>query len=134
MAQRLKIKVCKICEIPLSRLNSYYPADSHLLCKKHLAPIQRKGLKKYLKTEKGKAARARADKNRYARHKIKILARLKARYAVKDGTLLKPKKCEVCTEIKPLQGHHEDYSKPLEVIWLCSSCHADADRVLEAKS
>ena len=30
--------------------------------------------------------------------------------------------CEVCGEIK-VEGHHEDYSKPLEVIWLCKEHH-----------
>lgn len=31
--------------------------------------------------------------------------------------------CKVCGNIKS-QGHHEDYSKPLKVIWLCALHHA----------
>jgi hypothetical protein len=31
--------------------------------------------------------------------------------------------CEVCGTTKNIQGHHEDYSKPLEVNWLCASHH-----------
>jgi len=30
--------------------------------------------------------------------------------------------CVVCGEEKS-QGHHEDYSKPLDVVWLCSLHH-----------
>jgi len=30
--------------------------------------------------------------------------------------------CEVCGR-QDTHAHHEDYSKPLEVIWLCPSCH-----------
>ena len=40
------------------------------------------------------------------------------------------KKCEVCEKVKELQAHHEDYTKPLEVIFLCFSCHAEADKLL----
>ena len=47
----------------------------------------------------------------------------KVSYALKTGKLIKPEKCEKCSEIKPLQGHHEDYKKPLEVMWLCYKCH-----------
>lgn len=88
----------------------------------------------YSKTPTGKLAVNRAEAVRYKKHKHKVLARLKARYAVKKGILVKPKWCEVCNLVKPLQGHHEDYSKPLEVIWLCTGCHADADRELELNS
>ncbi len=47
----------------------------------------------------------------------------KVQKAIKSGRLEK-KPCEVCGDEKS-QAHHCDYAKPLEVIWLCRSCHAD---------
>lgn len=41
--------------------------------------------------------------------------------AVKNGTLIKTR-CEICGDIKS-QAHHTDYSKPLEVMWLCRKHH-----------
>jgi hypothetical protein len=39
-------------------------------------------------------------------------------------TLPKPETCQHCGNIpKKLHGHHEDYSKPFDVIWLCFPCH-----------
>jgi len=53
----------------------------------------------------------------------KIKARLLVSYAVEIGILKKPTTCSQClVECKP-EGHHSDYSKPLEVIWLCKKCH-----------
>lgn len=57
--------------------------------------------------------------NEKIQRKVHILVCL----AVKEGKLLKPNFCENCGEKKDLQGHHEDYSKPLDVIWLCFLCH-----------
>ncbi len=43
--------------------------------------------------------------------------------AVRDGKIIRPNNCSKCNkECKP-EGHHEDYDKPLNVIWLCNSCH-----------
>lgn len=59
-------------------------------------------------------------------------AREAARNAVKDGRLVKPDCCEDCGgEFEPrlLQGHHADYSKPLEVEWLCGNCHGARHRL-----
>jgi len=36
---------------------------------------------------------------------------------------LKDKKCNVCGTTSDLQRHHEDYSRPLEIIILCRKCH-----------
>lgn len=46
-----------------------------------------------------------------------------ANYALRNGALIKPTKCESCLQEKRLHAHHEDYSKPLEVKWLCARCH-----------
>lgn len=44
--------------------------------------------------------------------------------AVRTGELEKPDRCSHChSKESRIEGHHEDYSKPLEVIWLCSPCH-----------
>lgn len=81
-----------------------------------------------LKRRKGPAYVREINRKTYEKHKEKWIARAKARYAIKTGKLVRPDRCEVCELKKPPQGHHEDYSKPLEVIWLCSGCHADAHK------
>jgi hypothetical protein len=47
--------------------------------------------------------------------------------ALRSGKLKRPDICTRC-KLPPfegcvIQGHHSDYSKPLDVIWLCSECH-----------
>jgi ribosomal protein S27AE len=41
--------------------------------------------------------------------------------AIASGKLIK-QQCAICGETKT-EAHHEDYNKPLEVIWLCRQCH-----------
>jgi ribosomal protein S27AE len=54
--------------------------------------------------------------------------------ATKRGELTRPDTCEQCGRTGVvIHGHHDDYSKPLEVRWLCPQCHrahhaADARR------
>lgn len=43
--------------------------------------------------------------------------------AIQSGKL-NPLPCVVCGKEKS-QGHHEDYSKPLDVVWLCTRHHQD---------
>ncbi len=62
------------------------------------------------------------EENSKRRYPEKQKARGILQRAVRSGKILK-KNCEHCGNSKS-QGHHPDYTKPLEVIWLCPSCHA----------
>ena len=52
--------------------------------------------------------------------------------AVRRGDIVRDSVCRRCGAETKLQGHHEDYSKPLEVVWLCSECHGKAHRKVSA--
>jgi ribosomal protein S27AE len=52
---------------------------------------------------------------------LKHRARLAVTHAIERGTLVR-EPCEACGR-EPAQAHHDDYSKPLDVRWLCSTCH-----------
>jgi hypothetical protein len=49
--------------------------------------------------------------------------------AVNSGKLVKPETCSICGSNGRIEAHHEDYSRPLDVIWVCCHCH----KVLEGK-
>jgi hypothetical protein len=42
---------------------------------------------------------------------------------IASGKIVKPLRCERCGAKRRLHGHHDDYTKSLEVQWLCSVCH-----------
>lgn len=43
--------------------------------------------------------------------------------AIQAGELVRPAVCSRCGGGKRIEAHHPDYSKPLEVMWLCRRCH-----------
>lgn len=42
--------------------------------------------------------------------------------AIRDGKLEK-RPCAFCSSAEAVEAHHHDYSKPLDVTWLCKPCH-----------
>jgi hypothetical protein len=47
-----------------------------------------------------------------------------------SGEIIRGKVCERCgIEPNTINAHHSDYTKPLEVMWLCVSCHRKEDKV-----
>jgi hypothetical protein len=54
---------------------------------------------------------------------IKNAARAAVNRNVRSGALVK-KPCEICGATQ-VDGHHDDYSKPLEVRWLCRTHHLE---------
>lgn len=51
--------------------------------------------------------------------------------AIKKGLLIRMP-CVRCGEAKSL-AHHEDYDKPLDVMWLCQPCHKQRHKELKAE-
>jgi hypothetical protein len=49
--------------------------------------------------------------------------------AIRDGRLQKLP-CLVCGEEK-VEGHHPDYSMPLDVVWLCTSHHKEVHAMVK---
>lgn len=52
-----------------------------------------------------------------------------ANNALRDGRLERITSCEVCKGRRNIEMHHDDYTKPLEVTWLCRACHARVHRL-----
>lgn len=64
-----------------------------------------------------------ADMAEYGANRPKHLARMALNSAVRRGIIERPTACERCRGEGAVQGHHDDYAKPLEVRWLCATCH-----------
>ena len=79
--------------------------------------------KKYRQSEKGKIVQIRKANKMRLKYPEKWKARQKLRYAVRVGKVIK-KPCEVCGDVNVF-GHHNDYSKPFEVRWLCRKHHRE---------
>jgi hypothetical protein len=108
--------------------------------KRAMLPHRVKLREEYSKTEGGKISKAKTNKkyNKFYREeryqwtkKDRIInpkkhrARNLVNHAIRGGFLIKPQHCEECLLDKKLHGHHCDYNKPLDVMWLCTQCHAD---------
>lgn len=54
---------------------------------------------------------------------LKVKARKTVANALKMNKLQRPQECFDCGDFCIPEAHHKDYSKPLEVVWLCKKCH-----------
>ncbi len=85
----------------------------------------------------------------YQRYKPKIKARIdnwretnkekRLAHRIIDGAIAKgsinpPERCTVCNKKRKLDAHHEDYSKPLDVIWLCRKHHIARHKQIDAET
>lgn len=66
------------------------------------------------------------------RYPDKLKARKLFAYAIQEGYVIRPEYCEQCLKNCKPDGHHNDYTKPLEVVWLCRQCHLKHHRSLNA--
>lgn len=68
------------------------------------------------------ALRHRVQQQEWDRHPDRQKARNTLSNAVRDGKV-KKLPCAFCASADGLEAHHHDYTKPLDVTWLCRPCH-----------
>ena len=82
--------------------------------------------KRYLSTDKGKALVKKSTKKYMESNPIKIKCHRAVARAIRSGRIIAASSCNNCkSEIVRLHAHHDDYSFPLSVRWLCAQCHVD---------
>ena len=79
--------------------------------------------KKRNSTESRKSHINKTSKKWRIKYPEKYKAHIKVNNALRDRKIFKPNACEECSRDLKLHAHHEDYSKPLDVKWLCVECH-----------
>jgi hypothetical protein len=114
-------KICCLCKKTAKQLMKHarIQGRQYYSCRK----CNTARLKQYRATKIGGLNVRKAVYKSIKKHSEKQNARKKLFYARTHGKVVKPKKCSVCGKIKPLHGHHKDYTKLLDVIWVCRDCH-----------
>lgn len=131
----------------------YYDTSCKLCRRKAIAEYRSQNIEKIKaydrsrgQDEKRKAANRRQYRERISTPKGKARERERARIwaqnyrdsdkraantivgnAIRDGRLIR-QPCEKCGYAEHVHAHHEDYAKPLEVMWLCRDCHGRRHR------
>lgn len=84
-----------------------------------------KNRKRHLEWSKNNRERLNEyQKDWYQKNKEKRRAHVILRRAILSGNLMRPESCSECYKKCKPDGHHHDYSKPLDVIWICRACHS----------
>jgi len=143
------MKKCRSCgkKLPLSEFYTYekYHLGNCKKCHNAFCESRRnkvlKGLSDYRHSQRRVRKPWRASleyRRKYEKeYRIKFPEKVSAHQAVhraiRKGTLIRPDTCEDCGKRGSIEASHNDYSKPLEVNWLCKKCHRIKDNGIWAK-
>ena len=110
--------------------------DGHLnkckeCCKLHAVENRKRNIDYYREYDKARTnlphrakARKESSKRWVERNILGRAAQIIIGNKIRNGTLERPENCSSCGVVCKPHAHHDDYEKPLEVRWLCVSCHA----------
>ena len=131
------MKYCKTCDTTKARLEFGKRKASKdglaPLCKSCLRAYDKSRLKcpkraahraAYQKSDKGRPKADAAKREWRNRNPSKAKAMAKISYNIRIGALTR-QPCEKCKTTNNVHAHHDDYSKPLDVRWLCAQHHRD---------
>lgn len=83
--------------------------------------------------DQGHAPKSKRNMRYAALHPERVAAHRAVERALAAGRMVRAEECEECTApasdpvVGPMEAHHDDYTRPLEVRWLCGLCHDVAD-------
>lgn len=134
------MKTCKECGLEKPE-SEFYPNKTHGVLFAKCKPCVSRYARKYrsenrpkirkreneyrrrmMSTELGRWKYNQKRRRLRNKNRQKFIARNKLNYEKKVGRVM-PKPCEKCGSTNNVQGHHTDYSKPLDVHWLCGFHH-----------
>jgi len=141
-------KLTEIIERACTKCGETKPIEKFSKAKKGLygrrstcKECDKKYLSEYRQTEKGKvlykkcdakyfrSEKGLANKKRYTeKNELQVKARAILNNAVRDGRL-KKQTCAICKD-ENSEAHHKDYTKPLEVVWLCKTHHRQIEKMM----
>ena len=132
LARELRaVRLCRVCGTEVT-LTPYLLKSGKRLCRSCQTVISADWYRSHPEAKRAKERRyrdAHRDSRRaeYVRYREKNADKVKARLAVssalKSGALSR-EDCRVCGERRS-EAHHDDYSKPLDVTWLCNVHHRE---------
>lgn len=133
----IMVKTCKDCGLNKDFKEFYkFEIKGRIYLKSYCIPCDKKRVVKYQsinsewRIRKQKEYRSSklgklAIKRKTIRYRLKYPEKYKShnlvQTAIRNGSLIR-KSCEQCGN-RECHAHHDDYKKPLEVRWLCVSCH-----------
>jgi len=108
LGKKYHLNLCRFCISKQKRKNN-----------KEIAERQKKSDLESFRERERKRSKKWRESHKTEHYVHKLLER-----SIKEGFIIKPNECSECgvSGVK-INGHHEDYGKPYEVIWLCDICH-----------
>ena len=136
-----RVKYCTGCAKDLPRSDFYHRSNGKIANRCRVCDLRRRHVQysanrdeercRYRQWYRANRDRVRAEQalrqkprvdNRS--YDVKEQARARLHAAVASGLVVKPTACSECQcSTRRIEAHHEDYAKPIDVIWLCSRCH-----------
>lgn len=140
----MNTKQCKRCK-ETKTLSEFYAQmgmkDGHLnfckdCCKKRVLKHRNDNIDRIRECDRNRPNKGERTKKHNERMKDyrkdfpnKYSAHNKLNNAVRDGKIMKQNFCSACGCSGSIIGHHNDYLKPLDVVWMCQVCHLDWHKI-----
>lgn len=120
--QRLRTGLC--------RCGNAFAPYSNCYCTKCATKWKKAYLARNPDKKKRISKKAEETRKTKADERFKYHARQMVRNALRSG-MIEVKNCEVCQSNENLEAHHDDYSRPLDVRWLCRKHHVEHHNLLK---